>query len=78
MTENTELNLNELDEAVGGYRRPKEKAGFIIYQIQKGDTVTRIAEKFQFTKKDILAWNPKITNPSLIYAGDYLYIKEKT
>ena len=48
---------------------------FIIYQIVKGDTLIRIAARFHCTVNDILKWNPKITNRSLIYAGDYLYIK---
>ena len=26
--------------------------------------------------KEILKWNPKITNPRLIRTGDYLYIKK--
>lgn len=73
--EAVELNLEDLDLATGGYKRPAEKAGFIIYQIVKGDTLIRIAARFHCTVNDILKWNPKITNRSLIYAGDYLYIK---
>ena len=72
-----ELNLEDLDLATGGYKRPPEKAGFIIYQIQKGDTLIRIAARFKCTVNEILAWNPKITNRSLIFAGDYIYIKQK-
>ncbi len=70
-----ELSVEELDKIGGGYKRPPEKAGFIIYKIQKGDTLTRIAEKHDCTVNDLLRWNPKITDKNKIYAGDYLYIR---
>ena len=73
--ENMELNLEALEGVEGGYKRPPEKAGYVIYQIVKGDNLSKIAVKFHTTVKDLLAWNPKITNKNLIYAGDYLYIK---
>ncbi len=71
-----ELNPEELEDVVGGYRRPKEKSGFFIYKIQKGDNLTRLSNRFGCTIRDIMAWNPKIKNKNLIYAGDYLYIAE--
>src|SRR5512146_2222374 len=40
------------------------------YKIVSGDNLTRIARKFDTTIADLLAANPKITNPNLIYAGD--------
>ena len=70
-----ELSMDELEKIGGGYKKPAEKAGFVIYKIQKGDNLTRIAARFHCSINDILRWNPKITNKSLIYAGDYLYIK---
>lgn len=76
MSENRELNFEEMDQVAGGYKKPPEKAGFIIYQIQKGEVLSRIAKKFNTTVAMIMAWNPKITNPDKIYAGDYLYIKQ--
>ncbi|MBZ4653237.1 MAG: Peptidoglycan-binding lysin domain protein [Peptococcaceae bacterium] len=39
------------------------------YVIQKGDTLTIIARKFNVTVQAILAVNPQITNPNLIFAG---------
>ena len=72
-----EMSVEELGEVAGGYTKPKEKTGFIIYQIQKGDSLIGIAKKFGISDyKKIVEWNPKITNPRLIYAGDYLYIKK--
>ncbi len=76
MSENKELNMEEMGEVAGGYKKPPEKAGFIIYQIQKGDALSKIARKFNTTEALIMSWNPKITNKNLIYAGDYLYIKK--
>ena len=70
-----ELNLEDLDLATGGYKRPKDKEGFEIYQIKRGDTLGRLAVRFNCTVKDLLNWNPKITNRNLIFTGDYLYYK---
>ncbi len=72
-----ELSLEELDQIGGGYKKPAAKAGFIIYQIKKGENLTRIASAHQCSINDLLRWNPKITNKNVIYAGDYLYIKVK-
>ena len=71
-----ELTAEEMGAAAGGYRRPPEKEGFIIYQIKKGDNLSKLANKFNTTVEDILLWNPKIKNKNLIYAGDYLYIED--
>ena len=71
----TELTPDELSGIGGGYRKPAEKAGFIIYQIRKGDTLTRIAERHDCSVAELLRWNPQITDRNRIYAGDYLYIR---
>ena len=75
---NIELNMEEMNEVAGGaFKKPAAKTGFLIYQIQANDTLIRIAQKFGIKSyKEILKWNPKITNPSLIRTGDYLYIKK--
>ena len=71
-----ELSPEEMDEVTGGFKMPPEKKGYKRYQIQAGDTLIRIANKFGISNwKKILEWNPKITNPRLIRTGDYLYIK---
>lgn len=41
----------------------------IDYVIQKGDTLTTIARKFNTTVQAILDANPQITNPNIIFAG---------
>ena len=73
-----ELSMEEMDQAAGGASRYKplsQKAGFIIYKVQRGDTLTRIAAAHRCTVADIMRWNPKITNKSRIYANEYLYIR---
>ena len=72
----TEMKLEELTAAGGRYVKPIEKEGFVIYQIQRNDTLSRIAKRFGLKSyREILLWNPKIPNPNLIFCGDYLYIK---
>ena len=76
MTEIYEVTIDELTAAGGRYVKPIEKEGFVIYQIQRNDTLGRIAKRFGLKSyREILLWNPKITNPNFIFAGDYLYIK---
>lgn len=45
------------------------------YEITNGDTLSSIAEKHNKTVDEILDWNRNITNPDVIYAGDFLVIK---
>ena len=70
-----ELSADEMNEISGGFKRLPDKAGFTVYKIQKGDNLSRIAIAYHCTVKDLLKWNPKITNKNLIILGDYLYIK---
>ena len=78
MMNTMELNMEELVNVAGGkHVRPAEKEGFRIYQIRSNDTLIRIANRFHLkTYKEILEWNPQITNPRIIIPGDYLYIKK--
>lgn len=73
--EAVELSAEELEKIGGGFKRPAEKDGFFIYQIQRGDTLYRLSRTYKCTVDDLLRWNPKITNRNLIITGDYLYIK---
>ncbi len=72
-----ELSLDELEKIGGGYKRLPDKSGFSVYQIKRGDNLTRIANAHRCSINDLLRWNPKITDKNKIYAGDYLYIKIK-
>ena len=79
--ENMELNLGEMEAVTGGERHfePKpDKKGFIQYKVVAGDTLIRIAAKFNIKNwKDILDWNPHIdTKTYMIRVGEYLWIKQ--
>ena len=75
-----ELNLNELEEAVGGRggspTRLPEKEGLIVYQIQRGDTLGKLARRYHTTVQQIAAFNPTIRNVNDITAGYFIYIPE--
>ena len=76
-----ELNLNEMENIVGGdggySKKPAPKKGYVIYQIQPGDNLTRIANKFHTTVNAIVNANKSvISNPNFIRAGFYLYIPQ--
>lgn len=43
-------------------------------KIQKGDTLSGIADRYGLSLERILRLNRQIKNPDLIYAGDYVYI----
>ena len=45
----------------------------ITYQIKSGDTLHKIASKFDVSKKDILSWN-KVKDESYIHPGQELTI----
>jgi LysM repeat protein len=44
------------------------------YVVQPGDTLGKIAARFGVSWQAILAVNPQIQNPSLIYAGQVIYL----
>jgi LysM repeat protein len=48
------------------------------YIVQRGDTLALIAWRFGTTVAALLAVNPNITNPSLIYVGQVIYLPSGT
>lgn len=49
--------------------------GYDWYRVKSGDTLSGIAQKYGFTIKDLMYWNPKtIKDPNMIYAGDALVL----
>ena len=79
--ETMELNLNEMENIVGGdggySKKPAAKKGFIIYQIKNGDNLTRIANNFRTTVDAIVKANRSvITNRNFIRAGFFIYIPQ--
>jgi len=74
-----ELNLNELEEVSGGKGGSKEilprKEGFICYQIEKGDTLGKLAKRFGTSVAKIMDANVGlINNQNDISRGRYIYI----
>lgn len=78
-----ELNLNELENVTGGKneggyeKKPGKKSGCEIYQIQKGDTLGKIARAKNTTVQKIMDVNPELTNRNFILIGCYIYIPVK-
>ena len=52
---------------------PSPMAGAVIYMVQPGDTLWKIAKRYRTTVENILAVN-EIENPDLIYPGQKLLI----
>lgn len=46
----------------------------IVVTVEAGDTLSVIAEQYGVTIRDILNWNPNITNPNDIYVGEQIII----
>lgn len=44
----------------------------VKYTVVKGDTLSRIAKKHGISLSQLLAWNPQIKNPNLIYPGQII------
>lgn len=44
------------------------------YQVVHGDTLSKIAGKYGVSVSDLMAANPRINNPDVIYPGDYVAI----
>ena len=53
-----------------GYYQPSSGT----YGVQRGDTLGKIAGRIGVSWRDILAVNPQIQNPSLIYTGQVIYL----
>ena len=52
-------------------------AATVSHTVVKGDTMWRIAVKYEVGLDEIKRANPHIANPALIYPGDVLYIPTK-
>ena len=48
--------------------------GYLIYIVARGDTLRSLATRFGSTVDSIMASNPSITNPNVIYEGQRLTI----
>ena len=62
----TDITTEDMTEAM-------PMAGAVIYMVQKGDSLWKIAKRYRTTVADIVAVND-IENPDLIYPGQKLLI----
>ena len=51
-------------------------AASLSHTVQKGDTLWKLAVKYQIGTREIIAANPQISNPDLIYPGQVLTIPQ--
>ena len=65
--ENKNIIDNELENVAGGANYQSN-----YYTVQKGDTLSGIASRFNTTVSRLVALNPHIKNPNLIYPGDVI------
>ena len=66
-----ELDLNEMAMVAGG--SDSDRKSFIIYTVKKGDTLNRIATRYNVSVDDLVRWN-RITNQRLLIVGQKLKI----
>ena len=60
------MNDEEMDQVTGGSILP--------YAVQSGDTLAKIAKKYNVTMEQLIKWN-NIKNPDMITVGQQLKIK---
>ena len=51
---------------------PQPIPGAGTYTVQRGDTLRKIADRFGINVNDLIAANPQIRNPNLIFAGQVI------
>ena len=61
-----ELKDSELEKVVGGTKVP--------YVVVKGDTLSKLAKKFNCTVEDLCDWNKDIKDPNKIEIGQVVYV----
>lgn len=75
-----ELTLNEMEKIVGGTggscRPLPDKEGFLVYQIRRGDTLGKIARRYNTTAEYLKSINPTIDNINDITPGYYIYVPQ--
>ncbi|MDW7683220.1 MAG: LysM peptidoglycan-binding domain-containing protein [Bacillota bacterium] len=62
----------------GQIPRPPKKCSGQFYTVKASDTIFNIANRFGITVADILAANPQIVNPDIIFVGQVICIPDDT
>lgn len=60
----------------GGLLTPSAQAASLSHKVVSGDTMWKLAVKYQVGTSEIITANPKISNPDLIYPGQVLNIPQ--
>jgi len=55
---------------------PAAQAASLSHRVVSGDTIWKLAVKYQVGTREIIAANPQISNPDLIYPGQVLTIPQ--
>lgn len=75
-----ELTLIEMEQIVGGknegryLKKPANRTGRKIYRIVHGDTLIKIAHRFNTTVTKLMSINPELKNKNFIVSGCYIYV----
>ena len=65
--ENKRILDSELENVTGGVASQDK-----YYTVKAGDSLSKIADRYNTSVVKLLLLNPKITNPHLIYPGDVI------
>ncbi len=71
------IALGLILSVLGGSQAPKAEAqstSTTTYTVQKGDSLWKIAQKYQVGLSELIQANPQIANPSLIYPGEKITV----
>ena len=72
------LNDEELNGVSGGNSGAVQEAPYKIHIVKPGEALSVIAMKLGMSLKELLKWNPEITNPDRIEIGqEILYPTKK-
>jgi LysM repeat protein len=71
---NMETGLLEKVPSSGSQTLNKAPSGGVSYTVKAGDTLSQIARKFNTSIESIMAANPSIKNPNLIYSNQTIQV----
>ena len=66
---NKQMLDSELENVTGGVTSQEK-----FYTVKEGDSLSRIADRYNTSVVKLILLNPKIKNPTLIYPGDVIRI----
>lgn len=68
------LGLTCMSAGAIGNPAPTDNGTNIVYTVVRGDNLWKIAERNGLTVAELIAMNPQLKNPSLIYVGDRVIV----